>query len=92
MDKDKELQKNITYYKDTFNSDSGQKVLWDILKASGFLTDGFNVDPYKSAYAAGTRAMAVRILHLLELTELDVKTMAAENRKAEQYERLHFDV
>ena len=92
MSQDEQYLKNVRLYKSVFETENGQRVLWDLMKASGFCVSGFDADPYKTAFNEGLRSMAIRIINILELDEEKVRNLMAEQRKADSYERSKFDV
>ena len=76
---------NVACYKTVFNSENGEKVLWDLMKASGYTQSNFDVCPYKMAHNEGARSMVVRIINLLKMDEKKIELMMAEQRKKDDY-------
>lgn len=83
---------NVKNYKKVFGSETGKKVLWDLLKACGFMSDGFDENPNVTSYNSGARSMVLRILKIVEMNESELGAIISSQRKAEQNERKHFNV
>jgi len=77
------LVQNVSDYKAVFETANGKRVLWDLMKASGYTQTNFDENPYKSAHNEGARSMVVRIINLLEMDTGKIKAMIGENRKKE---------
>lgn len=52
-------------YKDTFSTEKGKRVLWDMIQASGMLKPHYSGDPNEVVFREGARSIVVRILNLL---------------------------
>lgn len=87
---DKYLE-TIKLYKSVFDSENGKKVLWDLMKVSGYTTTNFDENPYKTAYNEGARSMVTRVINLVEMDASKIKTMLDEHRKADEYERYNIN-
>jgi len=73
---------NILDYKDTFSTDKGKKVLWDLMKQSGMLTKSFvEGDPYGTAYNDGARSLC---LYILDKTNIDIQKLAEQIKQGER--------
>ena len=72
------IASQVQDYHTVFGTPEGQKVLLDILDEAGFISDGFNPDPYVTAHSCGKRAVACFILQKMELSVDDVRRMARE--------------
>lgn len=70
-------------YKNTFNSEHGRRVLYDMCKDSFVVNDLFSRDPLEMAYREGQRATCLRLLKLLNLTPKDVEEMMIEEEEAD---------
>lgn len=64
--KEKKVVETINHYKKTFTSDSGHKVLLDMIKASGMLNTSFDISPHQMAFNEGQKALVLRILRTIE--------------------------
>jgi len=67
-----------------FSTESGRRVLLDILKASHVLESSVvnradeSVDPYQTHVREGERNMALRILTILRWSEIDLQKLSQE--------------
>lgn len=91
MDNNEKYLETATLYKDVFNTEKGKKVLWDLMKASGYTSTNFDDNPYKMAFNEGLRSMVIRIIKFTELDASKLQEMMKVNRKADSYERQNFD-
>lgn len=65
--------KRVRHYGNTFKGDeSAEFVLQDLMTFCNFMGDGFNKDPYETAYMAGRRSVILYIMAQLEQSEFDV--------------------
>jgi len=65
------------HYAATFSGSSGEFVMQDIMKACGFLQDGYDPDrPGFSEYMAGRRSVMLFILEKMQMNELHVLSMS----------------
>lgn len=71
-------------YKDTFNSDLGKRVLYDLMLHSNMLSSSFSSDPLEMARKEGERNVCLRILKLIGT---DLKELENLIRKADDYGR-----
>lgn len=63
----------IADYQQIFSSDTGKKVLWDLMKKHGLLTTTMVLkDPYESAFREGQRAV---VLEILKKMKTDIKKL-----------------
>jgi len=67
--------KTVLAYKDTFNTESGKKVLHDLCKSCHIYKSTMDSNPHEMAYKEGERSVVLRILKTLEIDpyELDKK-------------------
>lgn len=87
MANEEQLIQVVKKYKSVFGSEDGKRVLWDIMKSSQFMGDGFVAgDPYATAYNSGARSVALRILNLMDMDAEQVMERIKEQRKADTYE------
>ena len=69
----KEQKAMIARYKNIFTSEEGQRVLSDMMKVCGMQQSSFDTDPLKMAYHEGQRAVVLRILKTINVTEAQLK-------------------
>lgn len=81
----------VKLYKSVFKTQNGEKVLWDLMKASGFTSTNFDENPYKTAFNEGARSMVMRILNLTEMDTDKIQVLMKEQRKADEYERFNIN-
>jgi len=60
-------KERIDAFKAVFSTDEGQRVLNDICRFAGLMGDGFQPDPYVTAYNSGRRSVAIFILTWMEM-------------------------
>lgn len=64
-------------YRAVFSTEEGKRVLEDLGVFAGLQADGFAPgDPHLTAYNAGRRSVALRILEMLEMSSLDFQKLA----------------
>ena len=65
----KRQRSSIVDYKAVFESPVGQKVLWDLMKFTGFLSPSHTIgDPYSTAFNDGQKNT---ILHIMKKLKFD---------------------
>lgn len=71
-------------YKDTFSSESGKRVLADILRMGRYNQPTFVPgDPYTSAFNEGMRRMALRVVSFVE-ADLEKQAKLTNNLNVEE--------
>ena len=83
----KAKQRSIAY-RDTFKSDLGLHVLYDIMLHSFMMRSTFSKDPYETAFNEGQRNMCLKILHEVGI---DIKELENKLRKANDHGRDSFE-
>ena len=74
----------IQSYKQTFETIHGKKVLWDLMKVSGMLSNGFVPgDSHATAYNEGGRQVALHILQKLNVNIERLEKMIEDGEKQE---------
>lgn len=73
---------NILDYKDTFATEKGKKVLWDLMKQSGMLTRSFvEGDSHGTAYNEGARSLC---LYILDKINIDIIKLEEQIKQGEK--------
>jgi hypothetical protein len=88
---EKDQLKLISMYKSVFGSENGQRVLWDLMKVSGYTSNNFDENPQQLAYNEGLRSMVIRIVNLVEMDTQQISKLTKKYREADNYERFNFD-
>ena len=65
----KKQREMVSTYKRLFTSEDGQKVLADLMQVCGMQQSSFSTDPLEMAYHEGERAVVLRILKTINVTE-----------------------
>ncbi len=92
MDNNEKYLETINLYKSVFNTNNGKKLLWDLMKVSGYTGTNFDENPYKTAFNEGARSMVTRIINLTEMDASKVEVLIKEHRKVDEYERYNINV
>ena len=75
------------HYKDTFATESGRRVLSDLIERNGVISTNFDPDPIEHAFKAGKREAVLRILTLLNIDFDEAEKHLREARDIDkQYE------
>lgn len=72
------VKQKIDDYKHVFGTKAGQRVLRDLEEFCGFQADGFNPDPYVTAYNCGRRSVGAFILQWMELSRTEFQDMVRQ--------------
>lgn len=78
----KHADKIISYQK-LFDSPEGLAVLYDLMKATGYLTTTFAGDPYESAYNEGQRSIVCRILQTINTDPAKILELIKQGNQEE---------
>jgi hypothetical protein len=89
--KEKRILAHIEDYKRTFSTENGKRVLWDLMKKNGMLSDIFTENPQVSAYNEGRRAVVLYILQKLNTDIQKLQQQIEEGIKNENELRLNDD-
>ena len=65
-------------FKETFESESGKKMLFELMKFCGFLGKPFSKDPCQTAYDAGQRDVIGWILTNMKVKEREILRILEE--------------
>lgn len=88
MEKDKKFKRsiaNVQAYQDVFSSGAGQKVLWDLMKNNGMLSDNFCIgDSHATSYNEGRRSVVLYILKRINENTKTLEKRYEEGLKNEQ--------
>jgi len=75
----------VRLYKETFGTQNGKKVLFDLVKRSGFFAPAHvEGDPYSTHYNDGRRQVA---LYILKKLETDIDKLLALIKEGEKHEQ-----
>lgn len=75
----------VQAYKSTFNSQEGQLVLKDLMKACHFNSSTYDKDPYETHFNEGARSVVLRILKTTN-TNMDKLNEMLTKLEEEHYE------
>lgn len=73
----------VLAYQQTFNSESGKKVLLDLIKQHHVISSSFDKDPYVMALKEGEKNTVLRILSILQV---DASNMLDKLKEMQQEE------
>ena len=68
-------------YKTTFGTDSGKRVLYNLIKTCGYQLSSFSDDPYTTAFKEGQRNAVLHILNKLKTDPLELAKFIKEREK-----------
>ena len=71
---------SVQNFKDTFSTIHGKKVLWELMRETGFNSTNFSQDPYVTSFNEGSRNT---VLYILKRLNVDVKTIEAKIEQGE---------
>ena len=76
----------ITHLQAVFNTDDGQKVLYELMKSAHILNSTYDPNPYEMAYREGERSVVLRILKTLNVDPAELlKRIKQGNQQEENY-------
>ncbi len=82
MSRDEQKLAKYKDYQRTFNSEQGQRVLYDLMNEHYFLRSSFDQNPYEMAFREGQKNVILRIMTILKL---DLGKIKEKLEGAEQY-------
>lgn len=68
----KRILGGIQDYKLTFSTEHGKRVIWDLMKRNGMMSDIFTENPHVSSYNEGRRAV---VLYILQKMNTDIQKL-----------------
>ncbi len=76
--------KRVTLYQEVFNSPTGKKVLFDLMRTHHMLGATFDPDHAQSARKDGERNVVLRILSLLQVDAQDLSNKFKQLQESEE--------
>lgn len=76
----------VINYKAVFTTEDGKKVLWDLMKASGFLDASYTNCSIAMAHSEGRRSIVLDIMKKLNVDVMQLQELMEKNiEKDQQY-------
>lgn len=73
MSRDEKKLSNLKDYQRTFNSEHGQRVLYDMMNEHYFMRSSFDPNPYEMAFREGQKNVILRVMTILKLDLVKIK-------------------
>jgi hypothetical protein len=74
----------VVDYQAVFNTESGKRVLYDLLKQHNVLQSTFDKDPNVHAFKEGERNTVLRILTILKMDAVQLDQLIEKGKQIEQ--------
>lgn len=75
----------IIAYKTVFGSESGQRVLKDMMKSCNVMGTTFSSDPYEMSFNEGARSVVMRILKTINIDPQQMEELLKLGQSEENY-------
>jgi hypothetical protein len=82
--REKKISDTVIAYRTIFDSDSGIRVLHDLIKTCHVLQPTMDPNPYEMAYKEGERSVVLRILKTLETDPARILELIKQGNQLEE--------